>query len=51
MEIEIKNREEYFKKTIEKLENQYIETNQINMELRNKLKIYENKENNDDENE
>ena len=51
MEIEIKNREEYFKKTIEKFENQYIETNQINMELKNKLKIYENKENNDDENE
>ena len=43
IDIEIKNREEYFKKTIEKLENQYIEVSQFNIELRKKLKFYEDK--------
>ena len=46
---QIKNKEIFFKNTMEKLEKEYIETNQINIELKKKLESYESNNNNNED--
>ena len=41
IDFEIKNKEDYFKNSLEKLEKEFIETSQINLELKRKLESYE----------
>ena len=43
IKIEIKEKEEYFRNLIDKIEKEYIEVNQINTKLKTILKYYENK--------
>ena len=51
IKMQIKDKEEYYRNTMEKLEKQYYENNLVNIQLRKKLNIYEsqNQENSEDD--
>ena len=45
IEKQIKERENYFRNSIDKIEKEYIEVNQINVKFKKILRYYEHKEN------